>query len=98
MTGRSGCALEPLFDARARDDLLAIAEAEGGAHGAVLVPQPVELRVDRLDLCTNVRVVLGGESMPELSPLLAQMLDLLVDLFACSHAVHNARHSPNIPE
>ena len=60
----SGGAFEPLFDARAGNDLLAVAEEERGADCAVLVPQLLELGVERADLLANVGVVLRGESMP----------------------------------
>ena len=43
-------AFEALFDTRARDDLVAVAEAHAGAKGAVLAPEGVELRVEAVDL------------------------------------------------
>src|SRR6185437_12280602 len=77
---RSGRALEPFLDPCACDDLLAIAEAQAGADGSVLVPEAVEPRVDLVDLRSNLGVVLVGEPVPELGALFAQALDLLVDL------------------
>ena len=40
-----GGPFEALFDARAGDDVLAVAEADAGPQGAVLVPEGVELPV-----------------------------------------------------
>jgi hypothetical protein len=82
-----GGALEPLFDAGAGHDVLAIAEAQPGAESAVLVPERVELLVQRADVLPDGGVVLGGEPMPELSPFLAQDFDLLMDALEGSHAL-----------
>ena len=45
----------------------------------MLVPETAELGVEPADLFLELRVVLGGEAMPELAALLAQALDLRVD-------------------
>ena len=76
---RSGGAFEALFDARAGDDRRAVAEAHPGPEGSMVVPEVVELRVEPADLLLDLGVVLGGEAMPELGPLLTQALDLRVD-------------------
>src|SRR5512142_588459 len=86
LAGRgSGGSLEPLFDPGAGDDLLTIAEPQPGTKGPMLVPEAVESFVDRADLGSHLRVVSVGQPVPELSPLLAQAFDLLVDLFDGSH-------------
>ncbi len=76
---RLGRALQPLLDPRAGHDRGAVAEAQTGAEGAVLVPQTVELSVKSVDCFFDVGVVLGGEAVPELGTLLAQALDLRMD-------------------
>ena len=74
-----GGSLEPLFDPGSRDDLLAVAEAKPGSEGAVLVPEPVELRVKSVNVFLDLGVVLCGEAVPKLGTLLTQALDLRVD-------------------
>src|SRR5207249_612182 len=80
-----GRALEPLFDAGAGDDRVAVAESHAGAERTVLVPERVQLCIQPANLFTDRRVVLGGEPVPELGALLAQDLDLLVDRIEGSH-------------
>ena len=63
----------------------------------MFVPEALELRVDRMDLGPHLGVVLVGEPMPELGSLLAQGLDLRMDLFEDSHDGFNARHARGIP-
>ena len=48
----------------------------------MLVPEAVELRVEPADVFLDLGVVLGGEAVPELGPLLAQALDLRMDIEA----------------
>src|SRR5262249_31813342 len=78
-------------------DRVAVAETHPGANCSVLVPEPVELRIDRVDRGPHVWVMLVGELMPELGALLAQLLDLLVDLLESTHAGNNGRDAPSIP-
>jgi len=89
MTGRSGCALEPLFDSGAGYDRIAIAKPQPGSEGSMLVPQAIQSRVDLADVGPYLRVMPVGEPMPELRPLLAQALDLLVDILDGSHGFLN---------
>ena len=63
----------------------------------MFVPEAIELRVDCVDLGAHVGVVLVGEPVPELGALLAQGLDLRMDLFQGSHDRFNARHAHDIP-
>src|ERR1700704_6578087 len=93
-----GGPLQTFLDTGPGDDLLAIAEPHPRAEGAVLVPQPVELRVDAANLLTGLRVVFIGERVPELGTYLAQTLDLLVDLAEGSHAYKNDGPLPGIPQ
>ncbi len=81
----SGRALEPLFDPRAGNDLVPVAEAHPGAQGAVLVPKPVELRVEAVDVSHDGRVVLSGELLVQANALRAEAIDLLVYLLERSH-------------
>ena len=83
--GDYGRALEPLFDPRAGDDLVPVAEAHPGAQGAVLVPKPVELRVKAVDVSHDGRVVLSGELLVQANALRAEAIDLLVYLLERSH-------------
>ena len=101
VTGRRrkplGGALEPLFDAGAGDDLRGVPEPDLGAEHSLFVPEPVEGRIDTADLLAELGVVLGGERVPELDSLVAQALDLLMDLTDCSHMCKNAPASGRIP-
>ena len=63
----------------------------------MLVPEAIELCVDRVDLRSHLRVVLVGEPVPEFGSVLAQALDFVVDLFKGSHAGFNGRHALDIP-
>ena len=63
----------------------------------MLVPQLVELRIDRVDFGAYLGVVLVGEPMPELGPFLTQSLDFSMDLFEGSHEGFNGRHARDIP-
>src|SRR5207302_9855301 len=81
--------LEPLFDARPGDDVLAVAEAEGRLQRSLLVPQVVKALAQRLELGGDLRVVTPGELVPELRPPLAQSFDVFVDLGE-GHARSNA--------
>jgi hypothetical protein len=93
---RSG-ALEALFDPRPGDDVVAIAEAEGCFQRAFLVPEVVELSAEVLELRGRGWVVPLRQHMPQLGPLLAQLLDLLVDLGQV-HVTENAGPPDLIPE
>ena len=74
-----GGSFEPLFDPRAGDDLVAIAEAQPGPEGAVLVPEAAEFRVQTMDGFLGLGIELCGKPMPELGALFAQALDFRVD-------------------
>ena len=63
----------------------------------MLVPEAVELRVDRVDLGPHLRVVLVGKPVPELGSLLAQAFDLSMDFLQGSHVWFNGRHARDIP-
>src|SRR5579864_1510576 len=84
-----GGSFEALFDPRAGDDRVAIAEAQPGPECAVLVPEVVELRVQSVDGFLGFRVELRREPMPKLGALLAQALDLCVD-----GSEGDGRHAP----
>jgi hypothetical protein len=75
----SGRPFEALFDPRAGDDLVAIAEAHPGAKRAMIVPKLAELGIEAADLFLDLRVVLGGEAMPEFAALFTEALDLCVN-------------------
>ncbi len=82
-------ALEALFDPRSGDDVVAIAEAEGCFQRALLVPEVVELCAEAFELGGRGWVVPLRQDMPQLGPLLADLLDLLVDL-GQGHVSENA--------
>jgi hypothetical protein len=63
----------------------------------MFVPESVELGVDRVDLGPYLGIVLVGEPVPESCALLAQFLDLRMDLFDGSHDGFNGRHAHDIP-
>src|SRR5438477_10750482 len=89
--------LEPLFDARPGDDVLAVAEAEGRLQRSLLVPQVVEALAQRLELGGDLRIVTPGELVPELCPPLAQSFDVFVDLGE-GHVRSNDVSTSFIPE
>jgi hypothetical protein len=93
-----GGAFQPLFDARAGHDVLAVAEAQPRTECAMLVPEGVELCVEPADVVADGRVVLGGEPMPQLRPLFTQRLDLLVDRIEGSHIRRNDGFECRIPQ
>ena len=65
--------------ARPGDDELALAEADACALGAVLVPELGEALVDLLPLSYKRGVVALGKGMQNLTPLIGEALDLLLD-------------------
>jgi hypothetical protein len=73
-------ALEALFGAGAGDDVLAVAPAELRAEAAVFVPELLEAFVEPADLLADGRVVPLRKALPQLDPLLAQLVDLVMDL------------------
>ena len=75
----SGSAFEAFFRPGALHDLLPLAEADAGADRAVLVPERVELLVERLDLLHQFGVTAIRKPMPELCPALADLVDLFMD-------------------
>src|SRR6266536_648080 len=79
-TERLGGALEPLFDARSRHDVVAIAEAERCFQRPLLVPEVVELVAQILELGGGLRVVTLRQDVPQLRSPLARFFDLLVNL------------------
>src|SRR4051812_14249849 len=74
------CSLEPLFDARPGDDVVAVAEAEGRLQRTLLVPEMVETGAQTLQLSGGGWVVPLGEDVPQLRSPLAFLLDLLMDV------------------
>jgi hypothetical protein len=64
----------------------------------VVVPEPVELVVQPVDLVLHLGIELGGEAVPELCPLFAQALDLGVDLSEGVHALLNVVPRRSIPQ
>ena len=80
-----GRALQPLLDPGTGDDLRAVAEAQLRSDGSVVIPEAIQLRVEAADLLPDLRVVLGGEPMPELATLLAQALDLRMNFRGSCH-------------
>src|SRR6266849_6823182 len=96
-TSGSGGPFESLFDPRAGDDRVAIAEAHPGSKGAVLVPEPAELGVEPADLFLDLGGVLRGQAMPELAALFAQALDLRVNGGESIHVSNNGAHCRRIP-
>jgi hypothetical protein len=95
---RSGGSFEPLFDPGPGDDRAAVAEPDAGAKGTVVIPEGVELRVERANLLANLGVVLSGKRVPELGTILAQALDLIVDLAEGCHVRSNAGLVRFIPQ
>src|SRR5437763_1457938 len=80
-------ALQPLFDPRAGHDVVPVAEAHLGPQGAVLVPKPVELRVQPVDVGHDACVVFSGEALVQVGALVAQTVYVLMDLLGSSHAL-----------
>src|SRR4029077_18292745 len=89
--------LEALFCPGALHDLLPLAEPNAGANRAVLVPERVELIIERLDLLHQLRVTAVGKPMPEFCAALADLVDLFVNARDDVHALSNARRNGDIP-
>ena len=81
-----GGALEALFESRALDDRVAVAEAALDAGRAILVPEARDFLLDLGVLGRDDRVVTLGEDVQELSAPLCGALDLHLDVFECLHA------------
>src|SRR5919199_1255860 len=80
-----GGSLQPFLGAGARDDAVAVAEAEGRAGLPVLGPQRLEALVEGLDVGDDLRVVSLGQQVPQLVAFLVHTLDVGVDLLDRSH-------------
>ena len=82
----TGCgAALPLFETRAADDLVAIAEAGLGPRLSMLLPERGDSSVELTELGGEDDVVSGGQTVQELGALLAGALDLATDFGKCSH-------------
>jgi hypothetical protein len=81
----SGCSCEPLFVPGPLDDLVTVAEARAGLQRSMLVPEPRESILERVQLIGERLVVSLGKKMPELGAALGRALDLGVDLIESSH-------------
>ena len=84
-----GGPVDPLFEARAADDLVAVPEAEADPGFAVLVPEPSDPLVELLQLGGEDDVPSRGETVQESGAVLARALDLLTDFVECSHIWEN---------
>src|SRR6058998_3332631 len=84
-----GGSLQPLLGAGARDDAVAVAEAERRAGLPVLGPQRLEALVEGLDVGDDLRVVGLGQQVPQVVAFLVHTLDLGVDLLDRSHDPFN---------
>jgi hypothetical protein len=78
--------LEPFLLAGTAHDVVALAEADARALGAVLVPEGDQVLVDLLDLVHDRLLAAVREPMPQLRAHLAQALDLRMNLRNRSHA------------
>jgi hypothetical protein len=83
--------------ARSLDDLVAIAEADVRAEGAMLVPESRDLRLELLELGGQSFVSALGQVMPELGAPFRGALDLEPDFRESSHASENDLRPPPIP-
>ena len=81
----SRVALEALFGAGAGDDVLAIAPAKLRAQAAVFIPECFEPLVKPVQLLPQRRVGSFGQAPPQLDPLLAQVVDVVVYLLQVPH-------------
>src|SRR5438132_13474824 len=88
-----GGSLQPLLGAGARDDVVAVAEAEGRAGLPMLGPQRLEALVEGLDVGDDLRVVGLGQQVPQVVAFLVLTLDVGVDLVDRSH-VASQRSAP----
>src|SRR5947208_7176474 len=80
-----GGSLQPLLGAGARDDVVAVAEAEGRAGLPMLGPQRLEALVEGPDVGDDLRVVGLGKQVPQLVAFPVSTLDVGVDLVDRSH-------------
>jgi hypothetical protein len=80
-----GSPVDPLFEARATDNLVAIAEAGVGTRLAMELPERGDSIVELAELGGEDDVVSGGQTVQEIGALLAGPLDLGTDFGKCSH-------------
>jgi hypothetical protein len=80
-----GSPVDPLFEARAADNLVAIAEAGVGTRLAMELPERGDSIVELAELGGEDDVVSGGQTVQEIGALLACPLDLATDFGKCSH-------------
>jgi hypothetical protein len=90
--------LQALFGSRPGDDPVTVAPAQLGFQLPILGPEAVELGIQRMDLIFHRRVETLREAMPELSPALAQLVDLAMDFFRGPHASLNDSSPSVIPK
>jgi hypothetical protein len=81
----SGRTLDPLFGAGALEDVVAIAEADRGTYEALLLPQPLDLFLELVELGGRFGVVTLGERMVKLGAPVARPLDLFANLLESLH-------------
>jgi hypothetical protein len=90
-------ALEPLFGAGSRDDVVAVAETQACLEGALLGPESVELGGDLLQLGSKSRVVSLAQLVIDLGAAIARDVDLPMDVFERSHGSKNVGRGLCIP-
>src|SRR4051812_33777580 len=88
--------LEPLFDAGAGHDVLAVTEPEDRLGVPLLVPEGLELLAQTLELGGDGRVMTLRKGVPQLGPPLARLLDCLMNV-SQGHVRSNARLRVVIP-
>lgn len=97
LQGSSGGSLEALLGACARDDPVAVSEAQPGPEEPVLVPEVGEPLVELLQLGGDVGVASLSERAPELGSAPAQPVDLIVNLAEGGHVPQNVEWISAIP-
>ncbi len=91
-------ALQALFGAGARDDVLPVTPAELRPEAPLLLPKLFETLLDRVHLGLRLGVVTLGQPVPHLDAAIAELFDLPVNGFQRAHMPLQRRHGPAIPD
>jgi hypothetical protein len=90
-------ALEALFGAGARDDVLPVAPTKLGPQPPLFLPQFLEAILELPHLGLALEIVSFRQLVPQFNATLAELFDLAVDFFQFSHFPFQRRWTRAIP-